>query len=663
MKQRLRRLGLRAWRALTGVSIRYKLLGMVLAVILILGVAVTLQVRARLARDLRQELETRGLAIARDLSDDSEELILTQNIFGLYQELRKGLENNPDVRYIFVLDANSRVIAHSFPRGVPLELIGVNSLADGEPWRVQLLDSDEGEITDIAMPILEGRLGMVRLGLTHQRLHAAVTAVSRELALITAAVLFLGGVITLLLTRIFTAPILQLVAATRSVGQGDLSVQQPVRMADEIGELTAAFNAMTGDLARFRDELVQQNRDLVTLNQVSTAISGSRSLEEVLQTALQTACRSLEAPAGWILLDGQEGQFPTISAHWGLSDAFLTEETATDLPECHCHEVLRGSKNWRQPVLRVDCPRLQRAQSHRLPERRLTCHLSAPLMAQDRPLGVLNLAASDPHHFHADAIELAGAIARQVGVAVDAERQRQRLLDEMARREALRGQLLERVMAAQEEERRRIARELHDEAGQSLTSLLVGLRMLEDQTRDQHEALAQIQQLKRLTNGVLEELHRLAMDLRPASLDHVGLVAALEQMVAQMGQTHGIAAQFEAVNMDGTPLPLSVETGVYRIVQEALTNAVRHSHAEHVDVVLERRQDSLVVVIEDDGQGFDPNTAVANGHLGLAGMLERAEQLHGALTVESFPGAGATIVLNVPCEERSPHAHHPYSPG
>ncbi|RME81634.1 MAG: HAMP domain-containing protein [Caldilineae bacterium] len=652
MRDRLRTLTTRYWRTITGVSIRYKLLGMVLAVILVLGVAVTLQVRNRLARDLAQELETRGIAIARDLSDDAEELILTQNIFGLYQELRKGLENNPDVRYVFVLDSGGHVLAHSFPRAVPLDLIGVNPLPSGQPWRVQNLNSDEGPLTDIAMPILDGKLGVVRLGLSHRRLHEAVTRASRELVLITALVLVAGAVITLLLTRVFTAPILRLVDATRAVGRGDLSVREPVQMEDEIGELTAAFNAMTADLARIRDELVQQNRDLTALNAVAAAISAARSLEEVLTNALAAACRALDVPAGWVVLrqdsDDSDGVF---AARWGLSSDFVAHEEADSTPACHCHQVLRGPDEWRRPILRDDCPRLQRAQANGWAEARLVCHLSVPLMSHDRPLGVLNLAASDAAAFQESRVRLAGAIARQMGVAVDAELQRQRVLDEMARREALRGQLLSRVMAAQEEERRRIARELHDEAGQSLTSLLVGLRVLEEQVqarRNGADMQAQVLQLKQLADGVLEELHRLAMDLRPASLDHVGLVGALEQMLRQIETGHAVAAQLETVGLEDVVLAPQVETQVYRIMQEALTNAVRHSGAEHIDVLLECREDTLVVVVEDDGRGFDPGGVVGGAHLGLAGMRERAEQLGGDLVVESEPGGGTTVVLRVP---------------
>ncbi|RME85109.1 MAG: hypothetical protein D6775_03690 [Caldilineae bacterium] len=163
---RARRWLRRFWQWITGISIRYKLLGMVLAVILLLGLAVTAQVQAQLAHDLRQSLEERGIALARDMADDATDLILTQNIFGLNQKLRATLETNPDVRYVFLLDAQGQVRAHSFPNRVPPDLLAVNRLGPDQPWRVQILDSDEGLITDVAAPIFEGKLGTVRLGLS-----------------------------------------------------------------------------------------------------------------------------------------------------------------------------------------------------------------------------------------------------------------------------------------------------------------------------------------------------------------------------------------------------------------------------------------------------------------------------------------------------------------
>lgn len=645
---RLRRWALQLWHQMTGISIRYKLLGMVLAVILLLGLAVTAQVRAELARDLRQSLQERGVALARSLSESATDLILTQNIFGLNQELRTTLETNPDVRYVFVLDAQGQVVAHSFPSRVPIDLLAVNRLLPERPWRAQILASDEGLITDVAAPIFEGKLGAVRLGLSHHRLEATVAAATRRLLLATLAALLLGGLAVLFLTRVMTSPIFALVAAARAVGQGDLTARPPVRMADEVGELTAAFNAMTEDLARFRDELLRQNRELAALNAVARAISGARSLEEVLHAALESALTALDCPAGWVVLSRDGDPAPHIVAQRGLSDRFLEREVSPQMEPCRCLEILQTAAGWQQPVVRSECPRLRRALAAGEPEARFDQHLSVPLVAHDRPLGVLNLAIPEAHPFTAEQRQLAGAIGRQVGVAVDAELQRRRLMEELAQREALRGQLLERVLAAQEKERHRIARELHDEAGQALTSLMVGLHLLEKEADSPQTVVARVSELKRTTDGVLENLHRLAMDLRPASLDHVGLVGALHQYVEEYSRQHGLAVQFEAIGLDETRLPPEMETALYRIVQEALTNVVRHARATRADVLLERHGDRVVAIVEDNGIGFDAEMAVQNGRLGLFGMHERAEMLGGTLTIESVPESGTTVFVEIP---------------
>jgi signal transduction histidine kinase len=152
-----------------------------------------------------------------------------------------------------------------------------------------------------------------------------------------------------------------------------------------------------------------------------------------------------------------------------------------------------------------------------------------------------------------------------------------------------------------------------------------------------------------MTDRVLGDLHRLAINLIPASLDHLGLAPALEQLVKSFGQETHLAIRLKTVGLgEADRLPQETDTALYRIVQEALTNAVRHSRATHIDVVLERRDDSMLIIVEDDGEGFDVNLSRDNGHLGLLGMQERAEVLGGSLAVESAPGRGTTVVVEVP---------------
>ena len=207
--------------------------------------------------------------------------------------------------------------------------------------------------------------------------------------------------------------------------------------------------------------------------------------------------------------------------------------------------------------------------------------------------------------------------------------------------------LSRRLVEAQERERRHIARELHDEAGQALLSLRYGLRLLERDVADGGDVAERVTELLRTTDAVIDGLHRLAADLRPASLDHLGLEAALRQHARATAGTHGLHVRFKARGFTGERLPAVVETALFRVVQEAVTNVVRHARARRVDVLLEHRGDRVLAMVEDDGIGFEPESAQDGEHYGLLGLRERAEALGGSLTVESAPGSGTTIVVEV----------------
>lgn len=223
------------------------------------------------------------------------------------------------------------------------------------------------------------------------------------------------------------------------------------------------------------------------------------------------------------------------------------------------------------------------------------------------------------------------------------------MTEELRRKEELRQQLLAKVITAQEEERKRIARELHDETSQCLTSLAVGLRHVEDGCNSQ-QISSRIAELRALAAQTLDDVHRLATELRPSLLDDLGLVAALQQYTRDYARKLGVEADFQAIGMEGKRLPPPVEIALYRIVQEALTNVVRHAEAKKVGVLLEARNSSIVAIVEDDGKGFAVRemSGRGDGRLGLYGMQERASLIGGALTIESTPGTGTTIFVEVP---------------
>lgn len=269
--------------------------------------------------------------------------------------------------------------------------------------------------------------------------------------------------------------------------------------------------------------------------------------------------------------------------------------------------------------------------------------MGVPLMVQSEVIGCLTLSSQRVAAYGRVEAALAQAFANQAAVAV----QNARLFEQVRVGRKRLKSLSHRLVEVQETERRYVARELHDEASQALTSLMVGLHLLEREV-ERPEVSARVGELKQMTNNVLENLHRLAMDLRPASLDHVGLIAALRQYVEAFERQHGLSMQFEVVGLDAERLPPTVETNLYRIVQEALTNVVRHAQATHVDVLLERRDDQVVTIVEDNGIGFDFEATGQSTRLGLLGMRERAEMLGGTLAVESSPNIGTTIYVEVP---------------
>jgi signal transduction histidine kinase len=228
---------------------------------------------------------------------------------------------------------------------------------------------------------------------------------------------------------------------------------------------------------------------------------------------------------------------------------------------------------------------------------------------------------------------------------------------ELERKEEMRARLLEQVITAQEDERKRIARELHDETSQALTSLMVGLKVLE-QRAELAEVGETLSDLRALTGKTLDAVHDLALQLRPSVLDDLGLVPAMDRLVEEFERTHGVAVTFET-NLRAAPrLSATLETALYRITQEALTNVARHAMARSVGVVLEGRRGSVALIVEDDGCGFDAagcmGAAKNDRCLGLFGMRERATLLGGSLTIESAPGIGTTVFVDIPVSQLHP---------
>ncbi|HEY6102207.1 MAG TPA: GAF domain-containing sensor histidine kinase [bacterium] len=368
----------------------------------------------------------------------------------------------------------------------------------------------------------------------------------------------------------------------------------------------------------------QRTRELVTMRVVAETLNRSLDTRSALRAAMTQLVELMQVHSGWIFL--REGDAYHVAAAEHLPVELAANDMAAMDGDCRCLQMLRDGE-LTQAVNIVQCQRLERAGWAR------PRHATVPLRtAGGGPIGVMNLVLPSRRALTPRELATLSAIGDQIGLAVE----RARLYDELREKEATRGKLLEKLISAQEDERRRIARELHDEAGQALTALILNLEIAE-----QTAGAADPQRLRRLrgiAEDTLAELRRLIYDLRPTILDDLGLAAAVRWYVKESVEPQGLQV---AMTISGAEdrLPHHVETAVFRIVQEALTNILKHAQARRAEVDLRIGPSGVRIRIDDDGKGFDLSTITArrDGGLGVMGMRERAELLGGRLQVISDP--------------------------
>jgi signal transduction histidine kinase len=397
---------------------------------------------------------------------------------------------------------------------------------------------------------------------------------------------------------------------------------------EELVTLLASQAAVSIENARLYEASTGWSRQLESLNEVGNALVTETDLDRLLDLIARRLRELLDARVVMVVLPegGEELRFAAVA---GERAEDLVGRTTTRA----------GSKSGRVLELRrservdsvLDDPDVSPEATRLLAAR---TGLGVPLVVRGQAIGVIAAhdKLGDDARFTDNDLRLAETFATRAAVAVD--------LSERIARDALR-----RVVEGQELERRRLSRELHDETGQALTSILLGLRSLEE-SLETDDARAATAGLRELVVATLQDVRRLAVELRPSVLDDFGLVAALEHLTASFQEQTGIQVDLGVALGEGR-LPGEVETALYRIVQESLTNVVKHARARRVSISMTRMQHSVKAVVEDDGQGFDPENT-REGGFGLVGMRERLSLLGGRLRVESRPGAGTTIAVDVP---------------
>lgn len=454
----------------TGVSVRAKILGIVVSMTLLLGLAITLQVRSVLSAVLITELDNRGVSVASDLSARSADPLLLNDPYSVHELLTDTVSHHPDAEFAYVIAPDGSLVAHTFEdAGFPSALLDPNAESTGSELVHRHFEANGTVLHEFEAPIMDGEIGTVYVTLSEDRISGVIGGVTTQMLIMTFFVAVIGVAAASFLTWLLTQPILDLVEMTQKVGQGDLTVRSDYSASDEIGALSMAFDEMVAEM--------QLNKTAIEQN------------------------------------------------------------------------------------------------------------------------------------------------------------------------EAARTRLLEKLMSAQEEERKRLARELHDTVGQSLSSVMVGVALME--RLDRVERAAKSEELQTLAAETLSQVRELSRELRPSALDDLGLEAVLER------SAEDFSARFPgmdvAVHVDGMArLPATIETGLYRIVQEALTNAARHGRARSVDILLVQRNGSARAIIEDDGVGFDVDRARrSRNSVGIHAMQERTEILGGSFSIESGRD-GTTVYVEMP---------------
>ncbi|NQT74374.1 MAG: PAS domain S-box protein [Chloroflexi bacterium] len=396
------------------------------------------------------------------------------------------------------------------------------------------------------------------------------------------------------------------------------------------------------------EEILQRNRELAALNAVAQTASQSLNLDKTLTNAVDKILEVLNTRHGGIYLLDQEEKKLTLKVHRGISDSQANEASVLGIGEGNVGRVLESKEPLFIESLSNSSEFAAKESLSIVASEKLQSVVLLPLQARGKTLGVMFAATEHDRIFTAEERDILVTIGHQISTAIE----NALLYEELQRKEEIRGEVLQQTILAQEEERRRIARELHDQTSQVLTGasamIEASVAALPWGTDEIKERLRETR--VSLTN-MLVDVRNIIYELRPTMLDDLGLVAAARWHAEDYLERAGIKAHFETAGRK-RKLPAKVETAVFRIIQEATTNIVKHARAKNARIKLEFHKDSLILNIEDDGRGFELQKAMNPTNkkrgMGLLNIKERVEILDGDFRIESQRGRGTQITVVIP---------------
>ncbi|MFZ5911884.1 MAG: GAF domain-containing protein [Chloroflexota bacterium] len=451
--------------------------------------------------------------------------------------------------------------------------------------------------------------------------------------------------------------------------------KKSVQRRDEIGILANSFLTMCNRLQQSMKEIQSWNRELdarvqartqqlAILNAVALTVNQSLNLEDILNRALDEVLQLSGIDVVAIFLQDTTQGHLKLMAYRGLSEKAARLANQVGLLDGSCGGVMELGR----AVVVPDLSQHRGRGAKSLQQEKIASLMHVPLMNKGWALGSMCVGTHHPSEFCEEEQSLLTAIGNQIAIAVE----NARLYGEVQQKEQIRRKLFKKSLAAQEDERKRIARELHDEVSQSLTALLYEA---EDELELKHPPAIKkrLQSICDLSRHTLDNVHELIFDLRPSILDQLGLIPAVRWMAETRLEPKGIRVSVitsvDSDYFDSEPyqrLSPEIETTLYRVLQEAINNIARHSAARNVEINLDIEDDIAIISITDDGIGFDLTelnvetiksidskdlqSSDNTRGLGLLGMQERVELLGGDLEINSVPGNGTQVYIHIPIE-------------
>jgi nitrate/nitrite-specific signal transduction histidine kinase len=548
----------------------------------------------------------------------------------LYQSVEKL--RRADSQCIYLVDSQGRIIYHSTADhiGHDFSTRPVVELVQSHWAGAYRTRDPEGQEIVASFAQVPG----TSWGLVVEENWADLTRSSRRFGQMLLGLLALGLVAPALIVAVgvrrITDPIRELILAAQEVAGGRFGQRITARTRDEVEELAAQFNLMAAQLqasyADLEQKVADRTKELATLNAIAAVVSQSLDLREILNHALDEVLTVMEMESGQAFRLEEETQTLESIAQRGLSAGFAKDTNRLPLG---AGLAAQASELGKPVVQQVD--NYPPGHSRDLAKREgLELVVSIPLLVHGRSVGAINLGSHRPRAVSEEELSLLAAIGHQIGVAVENAR-----LYEQAQQLA--------VM----KERNRLARDLHD----SVTQALYGVTLYAEAaarlllSKETQLAAEHLGEIRTTAQESLREMRLLIFELRLPMIKQDGLAAALQSRLEAVEGRVGLETTFIS-DLDGR-LPAETEEGLYRIAQEALNNTLRHAQAQRVDVHLHENAQAVTLEIADDGIGFDALAPEAQGGFGLRGMAERAARLGGQLAIESEPGKGTRISVEV----------------